>query len=209
MCHRSVTQSSAFRHAKSLSFRLIDRSDIAPEGFIVRLIQTIHSYDVFMFNWFMNRKHFESCVRVSRWVSKTGDGFLYPLVAAYLYYADVSLGRPFLICALAAFLIERPLYLIVKNGLKRGRPQQALPDFRSFIVPSDRFSFPSGHTSAAFLMASLVGYFFPALIIPLYAWASAVGMSRIFLGVHFPTDVLVGSTIGTTIALVSLRMFVG
>ncbi|MCU0734044.1 MAG: phosphatase PAP2 family protein [Methylotetracoccus sp.] len=173
----------------------------------MKLIQTIHSYDVFMFNWFMNRKHFELCVRVSRWVSRTGDGFLYPVVAVCLYYVDAPLGRLFFVCALCAFLVERPLYFVLKNGFKRGRPEQALPDFHSFIIPSDRFSFPSGHTSAAFLMASLLGYFFPPLILPLYTWASAVGLSRIFLGVHFPTDVLVGSTMGTTIALISLRMF--
>lgn len=175
----------------------------------MKLIQTIHSCDVFMFNWFMNRKHFESCARLSRWISKTGDGFLYPLVACYLYYADAPVGQPFVVCALCSFLVERPVYYVLKNGFRRGRPQQALPNFHSLIVPSDRFSFPSGHTSAAFLMASLLGYFFPALILPLYTWASAVGVSRIFLGVHFPTDVLVGSTIGTGIALISLRLFAG
>lgn len=173
----------------------------------MKLMHAIHSYDVSMFNWLMNRKHLESCARVSRWISRTGDGFLYPVIAAYLYYADLPVGRLFLVCALCAFLVERPLYFLLKNGFRRGRPPQALPNFHSFIIPSDHFSFPSGHTSAAFLMASLLGDFFPALMLPCYAWASAVGLSRIFLGVHFPTDVLVGSTIGTTIALISLKMF--
>lgn len=173
----------------------------------MKLIQTIHSYDVVMFHWFMNRKHRDLCTRVSRWVSRSGDGFLYPLVAVVVYAVDPGLGRAFFVCAALAFLIERPLYFVLKNILKRGRPAQALPDFRSFIVPSDRFSFPSGHTSAAFLMATLLGYFIPALTALLFCWAAAVGFSRIFLGVHFPTDVLVGSTMGCSIALISVKVF--
>lgn len=174
----------------------------------MKLIQTIHSYDVVMFHWFMSRKHRELLARVSRWVSRSGDGMLYPLVAAVLYAIDPELGRVFFICACGAFLIERPVYFVLKNVLKRGRPEQALPDFRSFIVPSDRFSFPSGHTSAAFLMATLLSYFFPALTALLFCWAAGVGFSRIFLGVHFPTDVLVGSTMGSTIALISIKVLV-
>ena len=172
----------------------------------MKLIQAIHCYDVVMFHWFMSRKHLDLCARVSRWISRSGDGFLYPLVAAALFAVDPHLGRAFFLCAFGGFLIERPLYFVLKNVLKRGRPEQALPDFRSFIVPSDRFSFPSGHTSAAFLMASLLGYYFPALAAPLFAWAAAVGLSRIFLGVHFPTDVLVGSTMGSVIALISIKV---
>jgi undecaprenyl-diphosphatase len=174
----------------------------------MKLIQTIHHCDVFMFNWFMNRKHLEMCTRVSRWISRTGDGYLYPILGLYLYQAQIPSGSLFFYCALAAFLCERCVYFLLKNGLKRGRPQEALPDFRSFIIPSDRFSFPSGHTSAAFLMATLLGYFFPAVLWPSYAWASLVGLSRIFLGVHFPTDVLVGMTMGIAVAAVSLRMLV-
>lgn len=172
----------------------------------MRLIQTIQHCDVSMFNWFMTRKHCELSARLARWVSRTGDGYLYLIVAAYLYHSDLPAGRLFLAIALAAFAIERSFYLLLKNGCRRYRPQDALPNFRSFIIPSDRFSFPSGHTSAAFLMATLLGFCFPPLLWPLYAWAALVGLSRILLGVHFPTDILVGMTMGITVAAVSVRM---
>ena len=103
-----------------------------------------------------------------------------------------------------AFLIERFIYFVVKNSLKRNRPEAALKNFRSIITPSDQFSFPSGHTSAAFMMATLLSFHFPSLLIPLYCWATLVGCSRVVLGVHFPTDILVGSILGIGTALFSL-----
>jgi undecaprenyl-diphosphatase len=170
----------------------------------MKLIATIHQYDVSMFTWCMNRKRLSLFTGISRWVSRSGDGFLYLLFAIYLYGSGTPVGRMFLVSALLAFALERPLYFVLKNSLKRSRPQDALGNFRSFIIPSDKFSFPSGHTSGAFLMATLVACFYPALAVPAFVWAACVGLSRIFLGVHFPTDILVGMTMGVSIASVAL-----
>ncbi|MEI8634086.1 phosphatase PAP2 family protein [Vibrio sp. PP-XX7] len=66
----------------------------------------------------------------------------------------------------------------------------------AFITPSDRFSLPSGHTTAGFLMAGLIAYFYPQFSEIAFLWASCIGAARILLGVHFFTDVLVGSLLG-------------
>jgi undecaprenyl-diphosphatase len=173
----------------------------------MRLLITIHRFDVSMFTWVMARKHRALLTQIGRWVSHSGDGVLYVLLAGYLYASEMPADRLFLIAALAAFAVERPLYCVLKNSFKRNRPQEALANFHSFIIPSDKFSFPSGHTSGAFLMATLLAYFHPALALPVYLWATTVGLSRIFLGVHFPTDILVGMTMGMSIATISLRIF--
>lgn len=169
----------------------------------MKLLYSIHKYDVSVFIWLANTKAISVMRKVSRYVSKTGDGQLYLLIIGLLYWMQ-GFDGPLLQAMLMAFSIERPLYFLLKNGLRRNRPQAALPDFRSVITPSDQFSFPSGHTSAAFLMATLLSSYLPTLMFALYTWALLVGFSRIMLGVHFPTDTLVGALMGISIATFSL-----
>ena len=169
----------------------------------MKLLYSIHKYDVFMFTWLINTRIHSTLTKSSRYLSKTGDGSLYLLIAGILFWNE-GIDNPFLQSILLAFLIERPIYFLLKNSLQRNRPQAALQNFRSIITPSDQFSFPSGHTSAAFMMATLLSFYLPALIIPLYLWATLVGCSRVVLGVHFPTDILVGIFLGVCTANFSL-----
>jgi undecaprenyl-diphosphatase len=169
----------------------------------MKLLYAIHKYDVFVFTWLLNTSSHRVLAKISRYLSKTGDGPPYALFAVLLYWQQ-DFESLLLQSMMLAFLIERPIYFVLKNGFKRNRPQAALENFRSLITPSDQFSFPSGHTSAAFMMATLVGYFFPSLLILLYVWAVLIACSRVVLGVHFPTDTLVGALLGIATAVFSL-----
>jgi undecaprenyl-diphosphatase len=173
----------------------------------MKLLYSIHKYDVFMFTWLMNARLLTLLTKASRYLSKSADGQLYPLVAAILW-VNGGLENQIMQVVLMAFAIERPVYFVLKNSFKRNRPDVALINFQSIIKPSDKFSFPSGHTSAAFMMATLVGHFIPSLVIPVFFWASLVGFSRVVLGVHFPTDTLVGAMMGVSIALFSLGQII-
>ncbi|RKZ28036.1 hypothetical protein DRQ29_02530 [bacterium] len=66
-------------------------------------------------------------------------------------------------------------------------------------------SFPSGHTAAAFTMAYVYGSQYPKSRIPLYAFALSVGLARIYLGEHYPTDVIAGAVIGTVGGIVVMK----
>jgi undecaprenyl-diphosphatase len=138
------------------------------------------------------------------WISHTGNGYYYPAVPAVLLLVDSQKALTFFLSGLLAFAIELPLYKLLKNGIKRHRPCEALSGIHGRVLPSDRFSFPSGHTAAAFVMATLLSYFFPMLSMPLFCWALLVGFSRIYLGVHYPTDILAGLVIGFLSALIAL-----
>lgn len=169
----------------------------------MKLFYVIHKYDVFLFSWLLNMPSHKTLLQISRYLSKTGDGHLYGLTAIFLYWQQ-GFDNPLLHVMLWSFLIELPIYFVLKNSFKRNRPQAALQNFRSFITPADKFSFPSGHTSAAFMMATLIGYFYPWCLFPLYCWATLIACSRVILGVHFPTDTLVGALLGISTAVFSL-----
>ncbi len=172
----------------------------------MKLIYSVHKYDVFMFTRLINARIYQHLALFSRYISRTGDGHLYALLIGFLYLSEGA-ESVFLQALLFAFVIERPVYFILKNGFKRNRPQAALKDFHSLVIPSDQFSFPSGHTSAAFMVATIAGFFMPLLMLPLLLWAVLVGFSRVVLGVHFPTDTLVGMVLGVSVSLFSLNQF--
>ena len=69
------------------------------------------------------------------------------------------------------------------------------------MVPSDRLSFPSGLTSAAFCLTTMTGIVFGGPFLSLYGWACGVGLWRVLLGTHFPGGTIAGATIVSTIAM--------
>ncbi|NIB41214.1 phosphatase PAP2 family protein [Pseudomaricurvus alkylphenolicus] len=167
----------------------------------MKLLQSLHNYDLSTFDWCLRRRHRQQLVEISRWISKSADGHLYA-VAALVFL--ITRDYPLLTLLLIAFAIERSIYFVAKKYFRRNRPPQAIPGFQSIVQPSDQFSFPSGHTSAAFLMATLVSTLIPTAGWILFPWAVMVGMSRVLLGVHFPTDTVAGALLGHSIALFAL-----
>jgi len=97
------------------------------------------------------------------------------------------------------------LYYVMKNVIfKRPRPYATLDNVHIMHKDSaDRYSMPSGHSTAAFAIATslTLRYPKPYVYIPAYAWAILVAYGRIYMGLHYPSDVIAGAALGSASAI--------
>ena len=96
--------------------------------------------------------------------------------------------------------------LLLKPLVDRTRPYDLL-GYDILISPVGDASFPSGHTSASFAAATAIYAINKKWGIAAYVFAAVMGFSRLYLGVHFPTDVLAGALVGTAAAMIMIRIF--
>ena len=141
--------------------------------------------------------------------SRLGDGIAWYALMAALVLFDGRAGL-FAAAHLAATgAIALALYKALKHWTKRPRPFASDARIRAWVAPLDEFSFPSGHTlhAVAFTLVSLAHY--PALAWVLLPFTASVAASRVALGLHYPSDVLAATAIGSGLAALSLWLVPG
>lgn len=167
----------------------------------MEMLSRLHHVDRRLFTRIFRQSERRAVIPLARALSRSGDVYLYLLVPLLLWMLKVPSFGDFLTLLVVAFAIERTLYRFLKNTLKRPRPPNAIPGFNSLIVASDKFSFPSGHSSGAFLLATTLVVIYGGPMLAIYIWSTGVAFSRVLLGVHFPGDILAGALMGSGIAL--------
>ena len=170
------------------------------------LYQNVSGWDSRLCLAIFNMNGKKALDRLMHGLSRLGDGYFYGVVGLLLLFIDFKLARKAVPAGLIAFALELAAYKFLKTKTRRFRPFDKVPGIKYLIPPPDKFSFPSGHTGAAFLMATLFGAIIPVLFIPLIIVAALIGFSRIYNGLHFPSDVIMGMMLGVTCAKIGMAI---
>lgn len=126
------------------------------------------------------------------------------LVFCAIFFSD--LVRQWSIEAMASLTISHLIVRVIKSQYHRPRPYLTLAHARTFPHPLVDYSFPSGHTTASFSIAVVFALHSPLLASILLPIAFIIGISRMYLGLHYPTDCIIGALIGTVTAIVVYKV---
>ena len=134
---------------------------------------------------------------VMRSATRLGDGTLWVLMTV-VQFAVAGMGDTLARQLAFGLLVDVTLYKILKNLIGRPRPFQQILVVEQGTRMPDEFSFPSGHMAAACVMVVVLGSTFSILLFPMISLALLIGTSRVYLGMHYPSDVLAGAVLGLT-----------
>ena len=140
-------------------------------------------------------------------ITVLGDhGILWILVTlALLIYPKTR--RVGLICFISLALSVIFCNGLLKNLVDRPRPYTQIPDLKLLVKEADDASFPSGHSSSSFCVAIVCLKRLPKKFgIPAIIMAALIALSRLYVGIHYPTDVIVGTILGIVLGLIAIKL---
>ncbi|OTG67392.1 phosphatase PAP2 family protein [Acinetobacter silvestris] len=133
-------------------------------------------------------------------ISRLGDGtFWYAMLILIWVQKNLAYGLQLFYVVLSG-LFGTGVYKLLKHKTTRPRPYQVHQVIVLGERPLDHFSFPSGHTLHAVMVTIVLGYIQPLMLFLMLPFTILVAISRMVLGLHYPSDVLVGALIGVVIA---------
>ncbi len=152
----------------------------------------------------VNDRYNPSADSVNDWLSRNELAVAVPLLGA------VALGKGQY--RIPVRILETQVLAIgMSEGLKlvfqRPRPYKTYTDVRTPLGPESTFSLPSSHAALAFAGATILSEAYPSWTWQSYGWATLVSLSRIYNGLHYPTDVLAGAFVGIGAARLSRMIF--
>ncbi len=167
-------------------------------------LQRIQSWDE---AWCLRINRASTCLPIRdffRVISRLGDGIFWYCLMLWLLVQYQSAALWPVLHMVVAGLVCTALYKWLKHKTHRPRPFDKHQGINCITAPLDQFSFPSGHTLHAVAFSVVALAYYPALAWLLLPFTVLVAVSRLVLGLHYPSDVLAGIVIGATVSGLSL-----
>tara|TARA_B100000287_G_scaffold150580_1_gene142354 strand:+ start:87 stop:680 length:594 start_codon:yes stop_codon:yes gene_type:complete len=136
--------------------------------------------------------------------------FLGLILIGYLAYFGGKRGRiTIIVLLIAAGTSDAICFQIIKPWVGRIRPSHEFYEYINLLVSKGgKYSFPSNHAANSFVFATVLSYFYDKNRKSLYILASVIAFSRVYVGVHYPLDIVFGSIIGYIISWIMLSIWV-
>lgn len=135
-------------------------------------------------------------IRVLALISRLGNGLFWYLLMALILLLDPVNGAWVCLQMLSLGVLGVLIYKLLKRRFIRRRPYQRLPSLTTRVAPLDAGSFPSGHTLHAVGFSVIAGLAYPWLAPFLILFSGLTAIGRVILGLHYPSDVMIGALIG-------------
>ncbi len=161
----------------------------------------ITAFEVTVMERFCSLRRLPWLTWIFKTASRLGDGPLWVATGTGLLAINSGYARQIAFAATLSVGLSILLFMCIKNLIGRPRPFEAWVGVTCLMAPPDKFSFPSGHTMTAFAVWGVLCVGLPMLSHVYLVIGTLIGLSRIFLGLHYPTDVLVGAVLGGSVGL--------
>jgi undecaprenyl-diphosphatase len=171
-------------------------------------MEAIFNFDRTILLFFQDNIRTEKLTKFFTPITSTGNWGMLPIFVAIVLLMSVAYRKTGIMCAIGLITQSLTVNLLIKPLVNRARPYEVIDGLTSVIGPMSDKSFPSGHSCAAFLIAVILYNNVPkkygifSLVI-----ACLIAISRIYMGVHYPTDVICGALIGIIIGITVSKLY--
>jgi undecaprenyl-diphosphatase len=147
-------------------------------------------------------------------ITNFGSLIAWCIICALIFIFGGETGRKIAMLGLVALFISNVAVILLKYAIAEPRPFLTLPNVELLVPENEIYSFPSGHTASSFAAATVIGLKYRLklkdksyrLMYPLLTFATIIGFSRVYIGVHYPLDVIFGAAVGIISALFVLKI---
>ncbi len=168
-------------------------------------METLLNLDANILLWIQEHLRNDVLTAIMKCITRLGDNGTIWIALAVLLMVLPKNRRVGVACAISLLLTFLTVNVGIKNIVARVRPYEAIEGLTRLVPAESSFSFPSGHAAHAFAVGVIVLIMLPKKVgIPVFSLSVLISLSRLYVGVHYPTDVLCGAIIGTAMALISV-----